>query len=127
MPVLKDVEKNSMFVSKKIPKFARSLERYTFTRFVNNYYCILESFNMNISHKLFEYKITLWINSTRTKIQKVILYSTCICFSLNRFCQIIGEFPIAQLVGIKAFGLGMVEVSSFVNKKYKKVSTFNYL
>ena len=34
-----------------------------------------QSFNTNISHQLFDYKITLWINNTRTQIQKMILYS----------------------------------------------------
>ena len=39
-----------------------------------NYFCIPESFNMKISHHPFDHTITLWINSTRTQIQKVFLY-----------------------------------------------------
>ena len=40
-----------------------------------NIFCILKSFNANISHQLFDYTITFVNHSTRTQIQNVILYS----------------------------------------------------
>ena len=40
-----------------------------------NFLCIPESFNTNILHQLFDYKITFVIHSRRTQIPKLVLYS----------------------------------------------------
>jgi hypothetical protein len=40
---------------------------------------------------------------------------------VNTVFQTLGELPFAELSGIKAFGLGLVQVANFCNKKYKKV------
>ena len=42
-------------------------------------------------------------------------------FRINRLSQILGELPFADFTGFKVFGLGMVEISGFLMKKYKKV------
>ena len=48
-------------------------------------------------------------------------------FRLNRLSQILGELPFTKFTGFKVFGLGMVEISNFLMKKYKKVNDDNVL
>ena len=48
-------------------------------------------------------------------------------FRANRLSQILGELPFSDFTGFKVFGLGMVEISNFLMKKYKKVNLNNAL
>ena len=60
---------------KKFHETVHKLKRKKYFLVKTKIFCIPESFNTNISHQVFDYLITFVNSSSRTPIQKVILFS----------------------------------------------------